>query len=390
MREIILCKYGEIVLKGANRSAFEGGLLRELKRRAAAYGDFHIYPGQSMLYIEPLHEQCDLDGMYEAAKKVFGLVGLTRAVEAEKNMDSILAQVRAYLPARLQGVRTFRVDARRADKSFPLISPEIAAEVGGVLLSVLPGARVDLHQPQALVRVEVREKAAYIHASQERGAGGLPRGSSGRALLLLSGGIDSPVAGYMMAKRGVALEALYFESFPYTSEQAREKVLTLADKLCAYCSRLRVHIISLTEIQQVLQKSCDEAYFTLLLRRFMMHLAERTARQIGCRALITGESLGQVASQTMEALCVTDDAVSLPVFRPCIGMDKEEIVQISRAIGTFETSILPYEDCCTVFVPRHPKTRPQLEQVLAELQKVDFEGLAERAWASREVIPRSL
>ncbi len=380
MKEIILCKYGEIVLKGANRSSFESQLTKELRRRASHFGTFRIYHSQSTIYIEPQDDVSDLDGMYASARDVFGIVGVVRAAVAEKNMDDICRVARAYLPPLLAGVRTFRVDAKRADKSFPLGSPEIAATVGGVVLASVRGIKVDLHHPEASLRVEIRENHAYIHATQEKGAGGLPRGSAGRGLLLLSGGIDSPVAGYMMAKRGLEIEAIHFESYPYTSERAREKVFTLGHELCRFTSRLHIHVFSLTKIQEELVKKCDEDYFTLLLRWFMMKLSERCAAQYGCGALVTGESLGQVASQTMDAMAVTGAAVSLPVFRPCIGLDKDEIVTLARKIGTFETSILPYEDCCTVFTPRHPKTKPQMNKFLAELAKVDFDTLFEEAW----------
>ena len=382
MKEIILCKYGEIILKGANRPEFEGALTRELKRRLAPYGRFSVRRAESTVYITPTDGDCDLDGAYETARCVFGFVGVTRAAECEKSMESILSVAREYLPPLMSFARTFRVDAKRSDKHFPKTSPEIAAEVGWAILSASPGLKVDLHHPDVMIRVEIRDRAAYVHAGQEKGAGGLPRGTSGRGLLLLSGGIDSPVAGYMMAKRGVEIEALHFESFPYTSERAREKVFTLAEQLCRYCSRIHIHVISLTKIQEELRRACSEEYFTLLLRRFMMKLAERCAKEYGCRALLTGESLGQVASQTMDALAVTDAATSIPVLRPLIGMDKEEIVEISRKIGTFDTSILPYEDCCTVFTPRHPKTRPTEEEILSEVAKIDFDALMDEAYAT--------
>ncbi len=382
MKEVILCKYGEIVLKGANRNRFESVLAKELRRRAYHFGNFKVRYAQSALYIEPLDEYADIDGMYESAKCVFGIVGVTRAACAEKTMEDISRVAREYLPATLCGCKTFRVDAKRSDKHFPLNSPEIAAEIGGVILSCVKGIKVDLHHPDAMIRVEVREEYAYIHASQEKGAGGLPRGTAGKGLLLLSGGIDSPVAGYMMAKRGLELEAIHFESFPYTSERAREKVFQLGEELCQYTSRLHIHVFSLTHVQEVLAKSCNEDYFTLLLRWFMMKLAEKCAMHYHCGCIITGESLGQVASQTLEALYVTNSAVTMPVFRPCVGMDKDEIVSVARKIGTFETSILPFEDCCTVFTPRHPKTKPSLEHVMAELGKVDFDALFEEAWES--------
>ncbi len=382
MKEVILCKFGEVVLKGANRQNFESSLIKELRRRASPFGTFKIYFKQSTVYVEPQDELCDMDGMYDTARKVFGIVGVNRAAVCEKNMESIIAVAREYLPEKLRGKRTFKVDAKRSDKRFPLKSPEISAEIGGVILSMVRGIKVDVHNPEVTVTVEVRDENAFVRAGQEPGAGGLPPRSAGRGLLLLSGGIDSPVAGLMMAKRGMDIEALHFESFPYTSERAREKVLTLAEEMCQFCSRLHVHIISLTHIQEELRDNCDEDYFTILLRIFMMRLAERCAREYKCHALITGESLGQVASQTLAAIEVTDSVVNMPVFRPCIGLDKNEIVIEARRYGTFDTSILPFEDCCTVFTPRHPKTKPRIEDVMKQLERIDVEGLIEEAWAS--------
>ncbi len=386
MKKIILCKYGEIILKGANKSKFESMLLKEVRRRAAALGDFNVTYSQSTVVIEPCDadiSDAELDEMLDQAKKVFGFAAVTVAACAEKNMEDIVRVAKEYLPERLRGVKTFKCSAKRSDKSFPLTSPEIGAEVGGAILSVMPRLKVDLHTPDVEVRVEIREKEAYIHAGQDKGAGGNPPGSSGRGLLLLSGGIDSPVAGYMMAKRGMYVDALHFESFPYTSELAREKVFTLARELTEYTGRIRVHVISLTHIQEVLRDMCDEDYFTLLLRRFMMELAVRVAKEYDIPAIITGESLGQVASQTLPALCVTGPVSDRPVFRPCIGMDKDEIIQIARKIGTFDTSVLPYEDCCTVFTPRHPRTSPMLDKVIAQEQKVDRAALLDEAWATR-------
>ena len=382
IKEVILCKYGEIVLKGGNRLTFEAALIRELRKRAIPHGSFSVRASQSTIYIEPTNDLCDMDGMYTTARHIFGIVGVNRAAVCEKNMDSIVETARAYLPDKLSGKRTFKVDAKRSDKRFPLTSPEISKQIGGVILSLLPRLRVDVRNPEVTVTVEVRDEHAYIRAGQESGAGGLPIRSAGRGLLLLSGGIDSPVAGCMMAKRGLEIEALHFESFPYTSERARVKVMTLAEEMCEFCSRMYVHVISLTHIQEELRDHCEEDYFTLLLRIFMMRLAERCAREYKCEALITGESLGQVASQTLKAIAVTDSVVNIPVFRPCIGMDKNEIVVEARRFGTFETSILPFEDCCTVFTPRHPKTQPRLEAVLAELEKVDVEGLLDEAYAT--------
>ena len=386
IKEILLCKYGEIVLKGANRRTFEDQLAKELRIRASRHGHFEINRAQSTVFIEPKDETADLEGMFEAARKVFGIVAVGRAAVAEKSMESIEAVTREYIPNFLRDKKTFKVEAKRSDKAFALGSPEISREIGGVILSCCPWMRVDVHNPEVTVRVEVREHSAYIHAGQFKGAGGLPVGTNGKGMLLLSGGIDSPVAGYMMAKRGVRLDAVHFESFPYTSERAREKVLELAKIVAQYSGPINVHIISLTHIQEELVRACEEDYFTLLLRRYMMALADKLAKEEECQALITGESLGQVASQTIQAIGVTDPMTSLPVFRPCIGMDKEEIITVSRNIGAFETSIQPYEDCCTVFTPRHPRTKPVLEKVVAQEEKLDFNALVEEAYATRYVV----
>ncbi len=383
MREVLLCKYGELILKGANRRYFEDQLCKEMRKRSKKYGNFDVYRAQGAMYIEPMDDFCDIDGMFDAASKVFGIVGIGRCATCEKNLDAILATASEYIPEFLYGHKTFKVESKRADKTFPLDSIALSREVGGAILAAYPRIKVDVHNPDVTVRVEIRERFAYIHAGQSAGAGGMPVGTNGKGLLLLSGGIDSPVAGYMMAKRGVKLEAVHFESFPYTSERAKEKVMDLARIVSAYAGDIKVHVVSLTHVQEELVKKCDEDYFTLLLRRYMMTIAEKIARERGCESLITGESLGQVASQTMQAIGVTDAAVNIPVFRPCIGMDKEEIVCISRKIGAFETSILPFEDCCTVFTPKHPKTKPRLEYVIEEENKVDFEALVNEAFELR-------
>lgn len=380
MKEVLLLKYGELILKGANKNVFENAMLRDIKRRLVKYGEFEVTRAQSTVFVEPSDELADIDGALDECRKIFGIVSICRAAVCEKSMEAILDTVRDYIPQYLEGCKTFKADSRRSDKHFPYKSPEISAQVGATVLSNVRGIRVDVNSPEIVVMVEVREKAAYVHAGKFRGAGGMPQGSSGRGLLLLSGGIDSPVAGYMMAKRGVELEALHFESFPYTSERAREKVMELARILVGYTSGIKVHVISLTHIQEELKNNCEEDYFTLLLRRYMMTLAQRVAQQYDCKALITGESLAQVASQTMQAIAVTDNAVDMPVFRPAIGMDKEEIIRIARSIGTFDTSILPFEDCCTVFTPRHPRTRPELEKVLAQERRLDFNALCDEAF----------
>lgn len=387
-KEVILCKYGEVILKGANRSDFEAKMLKQLRLRAKRIGNYKIYYSQSTVYVEPLDNGAieRIDDMFEQAKHVFGFVGVSKAIACEKNIDTILNVVKEYLPEKLKGYKTFKVESKRADKRFPMTSPEISNEVGGAILSCVRGIKVDVKNPEVIVRCEIRENEAFIHAGQEKGAGGIPYGTSGHGLLLLSGGIDSPVAGYMMAKRGVSLECVHFESFPYTSERAKEKVLELAKILCDYTMRVRVHVISLTEIQEMLRDNCDEDYFTLLLRRYMMALSLRLAHELNCDALITGESLGQVASQTMKAIHVVNEMADIPIYRPLIGMDKNEIIEISRKIGTFDTSVLPYEDCCTVFTPKHPKTRPELDSVIEQQNRLNFDELVDRAYETKQII----
>ena len=370
MNEVLLLKCGELVLKGLNRGRFEDKLLAVVRRRLAHLGRYEVYAIQSTLYVEPL-DGSPVDPALEVCRKVFGIVAVCRAAVCEKDMEAVCRTATDYLKEDLAGAATFRCQAKRSDKKFPLKSPEIARDVGGALLAAYPRLKVQMEGAQVEVHIEIRDKNAFVYAKRFKGAGGMPTGSNGKALLLLSGGIDSPVAGYMMAKRGLELEAVHFFSYPYTSEQAKEKTLDLARLLAEYCGRIRVHAVPFTQIQDQIRRECQQDLFTVLMRRFMMKIAERVAKQRGCGALITGESLGQVASQTMEAIGVTNAACSLPVLRPAVGMDKEEIVAISRQIGAFETSILPYEDCCTVFTPRHPQTKPKLESVLAEEQKLD-------------------
>lgn len=382
MKEVLLCKYGELALKGLNRGYFEKLLRREMEKRLKFAGDFKVTLSQSTIYVEPLNDDADIDYAFRLCRKVFGITAVARAAVAEKNIDDIKRVVKEYIPQYLKGHTTFKADARRSDKRFPMTSPQISAQVGGAVLEAMPKMKVDLYNPSVTVMTEIREDNAFIHAGSFQGAGGMPSGSNGKGMLLLSGGIDSPVAGFMMAKRGVTLEAVHFESYPYTSEQARDKVIKLAEIVSEYCGNIKVHVISLTHLQEVLRDSVDEEYFTLLLRRSMMRLAERCANANYAQALITGEAVGQVASQTMQALTVTDSVVNMPVFRPCIGMDKEEIITVARRIETFDTSILPFEDCCTVFTPKHPKTRPDLEKVIAQEQKYDYVSLENEAFES--------
>lgn len=384
--EMFLLKLGEVVLKGLNRRRFESRLLGNINRRLHPYGKFRVYSRQSTIYVEPKNEQCDIEGAWNALKSVFGIIGMSRAHPCDKTPDAFFAAVREYLDADLRAAKTFKVESKRSDKTFPMTSIELSQYVGGKIAEAYPHLKVDVHNPELTVRLEVRDFSGYVHANPDPGAGGLPVGVGGKAVALLSGGIDSPVACYMMAKRGLALEMVHFFSYPYTSNEAKEKVLELASLVAPYCGRVVVHIVPFTKIQEELRRSCPENYFTLAMRRFMMHISELVARDIGAEGLVTGESMGQVASQTMSAMACTEAVLNMPVFRPVIGMDKEEIVRIARKIGTFETSILPYEDCCTVFTPRHPKTNPKPEDFAEIEANYDFEGLSREAFENIEKV----
>ena len=379
MREIILLKQGEMVLKGLNRRGFEEKLMGNAKRRLKRRGSFRVYTRQSTTYVEPLDDACDFEGAWEDMGKLFGAVGVCRARACEKDADAMVACAREYLGEKLLAARTFKVESKRADKTFPMTSIQLSQYVGGELHEAFPHLTADMHRPELTVHLEVRETSAYVHADPEPGAGGLPVGMGGRALSLLSGGIDSPVATWMMAKRGLIVDCIHYYSYPYTSPEAKEKVLDLARLLVPYTGKMCVHVVPFTKIQEELRRSCPEELFTVLMRRFMMRIACRVAAKNDIQALATGESVGQVASQTLDAMVCTDAVCDRPVLRPLVGMDKEEIVRVSRRIGTFETSILPYEDCCTVFTPKHPKTKPRLED-LAEAEKaLDVEGLVDEA-----------
>lgn len=386
MKEILLCKCGELVLKGLNRHKFEERLNRTLYWRLKKAGEFKIHACQSTIYVEPLDENASVDQALEICKKVFGIVGVCRAVVCEKNIEDIKQKAGEYLKDTLAGVRTYKVETRRADKRFPLTSPEISREVGGYLSDIYEHLQAQMDEPQITVKVEVREEYAFVSAGTQMGAGGLPVGTSGKGMLLLSGGIDSPVAGWMMAKRGMELSGVHFFSYPYTSPEAKQKVLDLAAVMAEWCGRMTVTVIPFTHIQTEIRDKCKEDYFTLVMRRFMMRLAEKTAEMQDCQCLITGESLAQVASQTVQAIHTTNAVCDLPVLRPVIGMDKEEIVSIARRVGTMDISILPYEDCCTVFTPKHPQTKPKLDCVEAEEAKLDVETLVAEALAGAEKI----
>ena len=382
MKEVILVKYGEIVLKGLNRSFFNTKLESRVRRALKSVrGEFYFDYAQSTLCLTP-SDDADVDLAYEKVKKVFGIATVCRGIACEKDMDDIQKKLAENVNELLGNAKTFKCEAKRSDKKFALKSPEICAICGGTVLENRPDMKVDVMNPERIITIEIRDRQAFIHGNGEKGAGGVPVGSSGRAMLMLSGGIDSPVAGHMIAKRGAAIDAVYFETPPYTGEAAAEKVRTLAEKLTEYCGEIYLHSISLTEIQETLVSTCKEKLFTLLLRRFMVRCASKLGEKYGAGCIITGESLGQVASQTMQSIGVTDAVATLPILRPCIGLDKDEIVVRAREIGTFETSILPYEDCCTVFTPKHPDTRPDMAEILEEEAKLDVDALVERAMAT--------
>ncbi len=386
MKEIFLLKLGEIVLKGANKRQFENRLRQNVRRRMKSYGNFDVYIMQSTVYVEPMDEEADVDGAWEACRTIFGVVSLCRCRPCEKDLDAIFEAIENYLGDDLDCARSFKVESKRSDKRFPLNSIQLSQEIGGRLAEAHPTVEVDVHKPEYTVYVEIRDLAAYVHGPAVPGAGGLPTGVGGRAMCLLSGGIDSPVAAYMIAKRGVEIEAVHFFSYPYTSQLAKDKVVELARLVTKYSGKMTVNVVSFTEIQEAIRDNCPEEFFTLIMRRFMMEISARIAKWDGCGALITGENLGQVASQTMEAMTVTGAVVDIPIFMPLVGMDKEEIIAISRKIGTFETAILPYEDCCTVFTPKHPKTKPTLAQVINAERKLDREALIQKALETVEKI----
>ena len=375
MKELFLLKLGEIVLKGQNRRVFEDKLKTNTRRRMSKFGQFRVTITQSTLYVEPLNDECDVDGAWEACGAIFGIASMCRCRACEKDLDAIFRTVVEYL-----------VESKRSDKRFPLNSIQISQEIGGRIAEEFPNVAVDVHNPSYVVNIEVRETAAYVHGPATPGAGGLPTGTGGRAAVLLSGGIDSPVAGYMIAKRGVEIECIHFFSYPYTSERAKEKVLELARIMTRYCGRMTVDVVGFTKVQEAIRDHCREEYFTIIMRRFMMRIAQAIAKDHGAKCLVTGENLGQVASQTMDAMAVTGAVVDIPMFHPLIGMDKEEIVTRARKIGTLETSILPYEDCCTVFTPKHPKTKPVLALVEAEEAKLDVDALVADALANTEKV----
>lgn len=386
MKEIILLKDGEIVLKGLNRRTFEDVLKKNIRHAISHLGSFEIKSAQSIIYVKPLSDDIDLDEACLKISRVFGIVSYSRAaICEEKTLESIIATAPVYLEKELKTVKTFKVEARRSYKRFPYKSPEICAELGGVILDKFPHLSVDVHNPDLIVNVEVRDFGAYVHGAAHKGAGGIPVGTSGNAAILISGGIDSPVAAYMMAKRGLKLTAVHFASPPYTSKRAEDKVVRLLRRVSRYAGKMTMYTVPFTKIQKTIKNECPEELFTIIMRRLMMQISSRIAADNDCTALITGESLGQVASQTIGALSCTDDAADLLVFRPLIGMDKQEIIDISYKIDTYDISIEPYEDCCTVFTPKHPRTRPVLKYVKEAQKKANFEPMIEEALANLKV-----
>lgn len=388
MNEVLIIKYGEIILKGLNRPVFEDRLFKIIRRRLKDLGEFKITKFQAAVYIEAKEDCFDYDEAVERLKKVFGILYICRAKKCEKEMEAVKTQaLLSYEEAYSEG-KTFKIEVKRQDKRFPHKSPEIQKMVGDAIFEKhYKTAKVDVKNPDISVMVEIREEGAYVYAKREKGPGGLPVGINGKCALMLSGGIDSPVAGYMIAKRGVELIGVHFHSYPYTSERAKEKVITLAKKLSEYVGRIELFVVPFTDIQLMINEKAENDMLVLLMRRYMMRIAERIAEENGAKAIVTGESLGQVASQTIESMTVTNEVVSMPVFRPLIGMDKEEITLISRKIDTFETSIQPYEDCCTVFVPKHPKTKPRVSEIREEELKLsDMDKLLEEAIKNTEKI----
>lgn len=384
MKEIVMVKYGEIALKGDNRNVFENILQKNIKNRLKKLGRFDYYRKQSTIYITPL-EDIDIGLVVKKLGYIFGIGAIQRCAVFPKVFSAVAAGAKEYLSDTLESAKSFKVEAKRADKSFPLNSPQIQQQLGDVVSEAFPHLAVDVHNPEITVRLEIRDNGAYLSAERVTGAGGMPVGSSGKALLMLSGGIDSPVAGYMMAKRGLVVDCIHYVSPPYTSERARMKVEKLCEELTNYCGDIIFYCVPFTEIQEKLRDNCPEEYFTVLMRRLMVKIANKICAKDGYGAIITGESVAQVASQTLSALYCTNAAAEYPVFRPVIGMDKIEITEISCRIGTYETSIMPYEDCCTVFSPKHPRTKPRYEDILAAEQSFDFTALVDEAVEKTEV-----
>ncbi|MGL6173597.1 MAG: tRNA uracil 4-sulfurtransferase ThiI [Cellulosilyticaceae bacterium] len=391
MKNVFLIKYGELAIKGKNRYLFENRLVNTIRKNLKTIGDFTVKKEQGRITVEPNEAYIDDELIVNQLTRIFGIIGVAYGTKKDEvSMEAIQELAVAHMKKELEGKEklTFKVETKRADKRFPLKSMEVSAELGGYLLEQFEGQlAVDVRNPDVKLVVEIRT-GVYVYSKTHKAAGGMPYGTNGKATLLLSGGIDSPVAGWMIAKRGVEVDAVYFHSPPYTSERAKDKVIDLAKKVAVYTGEMRVHVVPFTEIQMAIYEKCPHEQLTIIMRRIMMEIAQRIARSNGSMALITGESIGQVASQTMHGLVATDDSANMPVFRPLIGFDKEEIVQIAKKIDTFETSILPYEDCCTIFVPKHPETKPKLDQIERSERHLDdcIEEMMQKSIAEMEVI----
>lgn len=385
MKEILLLKMGELVLKGLNKRTFEDALIKDLKNKIKKHGEYRVVSVQSTITVYPC-EGSYVDDIIPEVKRVFGIACFSKACACKKDMEEIKEKATEYLSERLQEVSTFKVESKRSDKKFPLKSPQISEQVGGYILEKFPHLKVDVHNPDIVVTVEIRDFEAYVRGDVEKGAGGIPSGTGGKAVTLISGGIDSPVASWMMAKRGVSLTAVHFASPPYTSDRALDKVVRLLEKVSLYSGHIKMFTVPFTKIQELIKEKCPEELFTLIMRRIMMKISEKIAQKEECVALITGESLGQVASQTINAISCTDAVVNMPIFRPLIGMDKDEIVSIARKIDTFEISNEPYEDCCTVFVPKHPRIKPKMKFIELAEASLDCDELIEEAYKGCKII----
>lgn len=387
MEKVILLRYEEIFLKGLNKKTFENRLIRNIKERLGSLGQVKVTRSQSRIYVESSDQKFDLEEAIIRLQKIFGIASISPVVKVPSDYETIKVKTLETVEKLLKKYqyKTFKVEAKRGDKKFSLNSPQICADLGGYILSNFPSLKVDVHNPDFIFYVEVRE-STYLYSEIIPGAKGLPTGTAGKATLLLSGGIDSPVAGWMIAKRGVELEAVYFHSYPYTSERAKDKVIKLAELLSQYCMSINLHIVPFTDIQLQINEKCPQEYLTIIMRRYMMKIAQRIAEKGGSLGLVTGEAIGQVASQTMESMLVTNHAVTLPVYRPLVGMDKNEVIDIAKRINTYETSILPYEDCCTIFVAKHPVTRPSIDKALEYEKVLDEKSLIDDAVEKTEVV----
>ncbi len=385
-RHLFIVRFGETALKGKNKSYFEKKLVDRVKKILRKFSGVDVYREEGLVFVSANSESSQEELVGEISK-VFGISSISPAVETNPNMEDIYETAVNFMRNLIEkeSVRTFKVEAKRADKNFPVKSPEIARLVGGEVLKGCKVLKVDVRNPQVCLHVDVRRDKAYIYRKKIQGYGGLPLGTNGKGMLLLSGGIDSPVAGWMMAKRGMSIEAIHFHSYPYTSRRAQEKVEELARQISIYCGDFKLHIVNLLPVQEEIIKTCPEEETTILVRRFMMKIAEKVGEQTGAKTLITGESLGQVASQTTESIVCTDQSVAMPVLRPLIAMDKVDIMDVAKKIGTYETSILPYEDCCTVFLPKHPVTRPKLESILHSEEKLNVDKLVAEAMKNVQI-----